>query len=168
MEVYNVSTQIMDLFSSSYTYQRLKTQERKLGTRILLLFLHFKFKAWYVFQTYIENNWTAWSHSWPSWSWSETFWKCQLIKEWKKKKHLYVRTFSYSFVQNRHLQLAVRRTYGKKKKFVYLHGWWVKVCWNIKRLVINILILGCRVDASLLFSWSGSLRQVPWSPVKPI
>ncbi len=85
MEVYNVSTQIMDLFSSSYTYQRQKTQERKLGTRILLLFLHFKFKAWYVFQTYIENNWTAWSHSWPSWSWSETFWKCQLIKEWKKK-----------------------------------------------------------------------------------
>lgn len=56
-----------------------KGPRKKKGSKNLLLFIHFK--AWYVFQTHIENDWTVWSHSWPSWSWSETFWKCQLIKE---------------------------------------------------------------------------------------
>lgn len=104
MEVYNVSTQIMDLFSSSYVYQMQKNQERKLGTRILLLFL--QFKAWYVFQTYIENNWTICRHSWPSWSWSETFRECQLIKQ-KKSNYMLEFFFIFAYQKNKKKEIEV-------------------------------------------------------------
>jgi len=73
---------------------------------VVSFFLHFK--AWYVFQTDIENYRTIWCHPWPSWSWSESFWECQLETRTSHENNI-VR----SLIANTLSCLGVKKTHWK-------------------------------------------------------